>query len=349
MPDAESCIARACAPCPINLFPPAVRNDREGIILEIVGRMDELTGRLFQFSEDTPVFVAAYNGFDRLRYANRAFRSAFFLEADETPLFSELMRRNFHAGRGTVIRNPDFEAWLIATQSRRGKLTFRAFETDLCDGRWLWMTETVQPDGWMLCVASDITSLRARTRAVRQDRDLAIKASNTDELTGVANRRFVTARMEDMIRCPGGRDAVTGCLAILDLDHFKHINDNFGHQSGDVVLRDFAQRIQGQVRRAHCFGRIGGEEFVLVMPGISIDIARSIVERMLAVIRKARPIAEHGDFGYTFSAGIASARPDDAAIDLYARADKALYAAKLSGRNRIHLESAPSDHSAATG
>ncbi|MBX4915206.1 GGDEF domain-containing protein, partial [Rhizobium bangladeshense] len=85
--------------------------------------------------------MAVYDGDDRLRYANSAFRSAYFIEPEETPLWPDLMRRNFHLGRGTVIRTENFEEWLRSTQSRRGKIGYRAFETDLSDGRWLWMTE----------------------------------------------------------------------------------------------------------------------------------------------------------------------------------------------------------------
>lgn len=182
------------------------------------------------------------------------------------PFWSDLMRQNFHAGRGTVIRERDFEAWLVSTQSRRGKTGFRAFETDLVDGRWLWMTETVDREGSMLCIAIDITKLRVHGRAVRQDRDMAIKASNTDELTGVGNRRFVTARMEEMLQ--RSADAA-GCLCLLDLDNFKCVNDRFGHQAGDIILRDFAVRIQSEVRRSDCFGRVGGEELLLVTAPIA--------------------------------------------------------------------------------
>jgi diguanylate cyclase (GGDEF)-like protein len=298
--------------------------------------MDEVLNKLFQMHEKTPVLVAAYDGFDRLRYANHAFRSAFFIEPEETPFWSELMRRNFRAGRGTVMRDPDFETWLVSTQSRGGKVGFRAFETDLVDGRWLLMTETVHSDGWMLCIASDITGLRADERAVRQDRDFAMKAAHTDELTGVANRRFVMARIEDMLQRRDSKDAVLGCLSVLDIDSFKSVNDRFGHQVGDLILRDFARRIHGLVRRTDCFGRVGGEEFVLVMPDTSIEEAELIVERMLAAVRSSRPLTERADFSYTFSAGIAAGQPGDIAAGLYARADKALYSAKLAGRNRIH-------------
>ncbi|MER8444738.1 GGDEF domain-containing protein [Mesorhizobium sp. M1066] len=295
--------------------------------------MDEMPEKLFHLYDNTPVLMAAYDDFDRLRYANQAFRSAFFVDKDESPLWSDLMRRNFKAGRGTVVRDPDFETWLISTQSRRGKTGFRQFETDLADGRWLWMTETIQNGGWMLCIANDITKLRSDGRSVRQDRDRAIKASFTDDLTGVANRRFVNARMEEMLQRPG----VPGCVCLLDLDNFKYINDRFGHHSGDIILRDFAVRIQRQVRRSDCFGRVGGEEFVLVLPATSTSEAELIMERMLAAIRKSRPLRERADLGYTFSAGIALALSGDAVADVLSRADTALYSAKMAGRNRIHL------------
>ncbi|NRP75022.1 Response regulator PleD [Ensifer psoraleae] len=311
--------------------------------------MDKDITRLAELFESSPVLAAVYDEFDRLRYANTAFRAAYFIEPDETPFWPDLMRRNFHAKRGTVIHAADFEEWLIATQSRRGKVGFRAFETDLIDGRWLWMTETVQKDGWMLCVASDVTGLRAKTRTVRQDRDLAIKASYTDELTGVANRRFVTARIEDMLHPRGDDDTPLGCLCVLDIDRFKSVNDQYGHQIGDLVLRDFAKRVHRLVRRTDCFGRIGGEEFVLTLPATPVGQAHLIVDRMLASVRKSRPLPEHPDFRYTFSAGIACAQSGDTAISLYARADRALYMAKLGGRDRIHTDDSPADRSANAG
>ena len=310
--------------------------------------MTNTAAKLSQLYEDAPVLVALYDEFDRLRYANRSFRAAFFLEPDEAPLWSQLMRRNFHERRGTVIRHDDFEAWLISTQSRRGKIGFRAFETDLWDGRWLWMTETVQGDGWMLCIASDITSLRADERVLRQDRDFALKAAYTDELTGIANRRFVMARIEDMLRQPDPDTGLYGCAAVLDLDNFKYINDRYGHQAGDIILRDLAARIIGRVRRSDCFGRIGGEEFVLVMPATSVDEAALIVERMLAIVRLSRPLQAWSEFSYSFSAGVAAGLAGDTPTDLVGRADKALYAAKMAGRNRIHVDVDLSDHAAAS-
>ena len=300
--------------------------------------MEGIAYRLLRLHEDSGVLVALYDGFDRLQYANSAFRQTFVIGPDEKPTWAELMRRNFRAKLGTVISNEDFDQWLISTQSRRGKIPFRAFETDVTDGRWLWMTETVQADGWMLCIASDITSLRTDGRSLRQARDRALQSSHTDELTGIANRRYVTARAEEMLARPG--QGTPGCVCILDLDHFKHINDQFGHHVGDLVLRDFAALLQRMVRRSDCFGRLGGEEFILVLPDTSIEAAEMIVERMLAAVRQSRPMKDAPGFHYSCSAGIAVARPGEPIEELFQRADRALYDAKMAGRDRIRLNAA---------
>ena len=301
--------------------------------------MDNVTAKLVELYEQSPVLVAAYDAFDRLRYANAAFRAAFFIEPGDEPFWPDLMRRNFEAGRGTVIRGGNFDEWLAPTLSRRGKVSFRAFETDLADGRWLWMTESVQSDGWMLCVASDITSLRAEDRVVRQDRDFALKVALTDELTGVANRRFVMARISEMLASPNP-DGI-GCVAVVDLDNFKYINDRYGHAAGDMILRDFARRIQEQLRRADCFGRIGGEEFALVLPNTPIEQGELILERMLATVQRSRPLPAYADFSYTFSGGIAPCMVGDTPAGICERADRALYTAKLAGRNRIMRDVPP--------
>jgi len=172
--------------------------------------------QMAQLMEAAGVMIAVYDHDDRLRFANRAFRDAWLVADNEQPLWSELMRRNFHARHGTVVATADFEGWLLSTLARRGKTGFRAFETDLHDGRWLWMTETMQANGWMFCVASDVTSIRSDQRTLRQDRDSAIKASQTDDLTGIPSRRFVMAKLEELVRHYGDQQEKVGCLAVLN-------------------------------------------------------------------------------------------------------------------------------------
>ncbi len=298
---------------------------------------DEILQNLLSLQADSLVLFAAYDEHDILRYANKSFRSAYHLEPDEQLSWGAIMRRNYEAGLGTVLKTDNFDDWLVSTQSRRGKVAFRAFETDLVDGRWLWMTETVQPNGWMLCIASDITQLRPDDRRLRQDRDLALRASQTDELTGVANRRFIMARLEALVSRHLMPDGVSGCVAVLDIDHFKAINDRYGHQSGDEVLLDFARHAHSFVRRLDCFGRIGGEEFMFILPDTTLGDGVQFLERVLDRIRSARPLRACPEFSYTCSAGITALRPGDTPHEAFARADRGLYQAKLEGRNRVSV------------
>lgn len=302
--------------------------------------MNDIATHLERLREKTPVLIAAYDGEDHLRYANHAFRVAYGVEQDESPTWSELMRRCFQRKVGPIIPTRDFETWLTTARSSRGKLAVRHTELKLHDGRWILLTESTCDDGWMLCISCDITAVRADARTVRVARDQAIQDSHTDDLTGVANRRFVTARIDDMLARKGLElgAGTTGCVCVLDLDNFKYINDRYGHQAGDLILRDFAGRINAQVRRSDCFGRVGGEEFVLVLPDTALEDALRIVNRMLAMVRTSRPLAERPDFGYSFSAGVAAVRPGDTFSTIYGRADKALYSAKMAGRNRAQAE-----------
>ncbi len=299
--------------------------------------LTEAHTQLIGLIERSGVMFALYDGFDRMRYANAAFRDAFGLTPDEEPTWADHMRRNYPLKIGTIIKADNFEKWLTETQARRGKSRFKSYETDLYDGRWLQMTETVQADGWLLSIATDISGLRAEDRLLRQDRDFAIKASQTDELTGIANRRFVTQRLQDVLAQGTAPGEHLGCVCLLDIDHFKSINDRFGHSGGDVVLRDFTRTLLAMLRRNDTFGRIGGEEFMLVLPEASLPEAELVIERMLYSIRRSDPLGPDKPCRYSFSAGLADLRFGDTVDDIYTRADAALYAAKSAGRDRIEI------------
>lgn len=289
----------------------------------------------------TPVLIALYDQHDRLRFANPAFRAAYHVGPDESPTWAEIMRRNHAAGQGTVLKTEDINAWIAATAHRRGKVPFRAMETDLHDGRWLWMTETVDSDGWMLCIAVDVTTIHAEERELRQDRDFALRAAQVDELTSVPNRGYTMGRLTEFIANCAENPHMWGCVAIIDIDYFKAINDRFGHQRGDEVLLDFARQMQEFVRRSDCFGRIGGEEFMLILPDTTISEGNRILDRLLEKIRSARPLENIPEFFYTCSVGLAEYRDGDSVSDLYARADQALYLAKRDGRDRVRRYTLP--------
>lgn len=284
---------------------------------------------------ESRALVALFDPADILRWSNGAFREAYDVAEGERITWSDLVRRNFQRQHGVAFAAPDFEHWLASARSRRGKLPYRSYETDLTDGRWLWMTETVSSSGWMLCIAPDISELRSDERLLRQDRDAARKASQTDELTGISNRRHVMSLLAQALTRmeAGSQDPCS--VALLDIDRFKQINDSYGHAFGDQVLLDFTAMVQRNIRLADGFGRIGGEEFLLVLPHMSTLATETILERLLRLVGRPGCIPSEPNFVYSFSAGFTQLLPGDSVAHAYRRADTALYAAKNEGRSRL--------------
>ncbi len=289
----------------------------------------------------TPVLISLYDQHDRLRFANAAFRSAYHVGVDEAPTWTEITRRNHAALRGAVIETSDIEGWITSALERRGNAPSRTAETELHDGRMLFVTETVDENGWLLSIAVDVTATREEERKHRRDRDFALRDSNVDELTSVPNRRYTLGKLAEFIQDCAENPQMWGCVAILDIDYFKAINDRHGPHRADEVLLDFARQMQGFVRRTDCFGRIGGEEFMLILPDTTVSEANLILDRLLDKVRSARPLANIPEFYYTCSAGLAEYREGDKVSDIYARASRALHLAKREGRDRVRRYTLP--------
>ena len=174
-----------------------------------------------------------------------------------------------------------------------------------------------------------------------------MRSGFTDVLTGWHNRRYLTVRLgEELARAR--RDCARLVCLMLDIDHFKRVNDNWGHAAGDAVLREIAQRIESQVRASDVAARYGGEEFVVLLPGTDVGSALLLAERIRKSV-SATPIDLPNGEGVTITAsiGISEVQPAPEAEDLktigdslIARADVALYAAKAAGRDRVIVEAA---------
>lgn len=154
-----------------------------------------------------------------------------------------------------------------------------------------------------------------------------------DELTGVFNRRYLmeTIRNEKM-RCD--RSGGVFAICILDVDHFKNVNDTFGHLAGDQILQAIAKTASAALRQTDYFGRYGGEEFALVLTGTLVEGAMITAERVRSRIEALSFPAIGGDLKVTVSIGIADSRLSEDTAQTFKRADEALYRAKQSGRNR---------------
>lgn len=164
----------------------------------------------------------------------------------------------------------------------------------------------------------------------------------TDFLTGWYNRRYLQVRLRDELARAKRQSAPLTCL-MLDIDHFKRVNDQYGHAAGDRALREIAHRIESQVRASDVAARYGGEEFVILLPDTAAAPGSFLAERIRAAIEGTPfDIGAGHTVSITASVGIASATPERSDADLktlgeslIARADVALYRAKSAGRNRV--------------
>lgn len=175
------------------------------------------------------------------------------------------------------------------------------------------------------------------TDFLRNNLDHSLELAVTDPLTGLHNRRFMTAQLGALVkRATQGGDPVAALM--VDIDHFKRINDTFGHDIGDEVLREFAVRLATNVRAVDLACRFGGEEFVVVMPDTKLDDAHRIAERLRRHIAGS-PFHLAGldePLTVTISVGVAATQGEGDAPDaLLKRADEAVYEAKAGGRNQV--------------
>ena len=187
------------------------------------------------------------------------------------------------------------------------------------------------------------TQLRKKRYAdkLRHNMQLSLEMAITDQLTGLHNRRYMARHLETLMK--NASDAKPISFLIMDIDYFKRVNDSYGHDVGDEVLREFAARVAANVRGIDLACRYGGEEFVVVMPDTDAGFAYTVAERLRQSIELTPfPInrAPH-KINITASIGIASSSGagDDSDKLLY-RADQALYRAKREGRNRVIAEAA---------
>jgi len=157
-----------------------------------------------------------------------------------------------------------------------------------------------------------------------------IELSETDKLTGLKNRRYFQEKLEEQLS-NNEKSASPFSLFILDIDHFKKVNDTFGHQVGDEVLAQLAQLLKNQARSLDIVARYGGEEFVVILPETDQNEAKAIAEQLRQAVEQAK--WQTGRI--TVSVGIATAIKTDNETTILQRADKALYASKENGRNHV--------------
>lgn len=182
-------------------------------------------------------------------------------------------------------------------------------------------------------IHDQLASANAELQARHKDLQ---RLTRLDGLTGLYNRStFVELTRQELARAQ--RQGSATSVLLLDLDFFKHVNDTWGHPAGDAVLKNVASVANGTVRNTDLVGRLGGEEFIILLPATSGDAARKLAEKLRANLERSPTPWEHGQIKSTVSIGVASTTAaENRDFDhLYSSADEALYSAKEKGRNRV--------------
>lgn len=203
-------------------------------------------------------------------------------------------------------------------------------------GFWVnpgWMAYSV-PVGLAVAGLVLTIGLADSMQQLRRDRDHASRLASFDTLTGAMSRRAIDDRLRSAVT-DAHRSGMPLSLVFFDIDHFKRLNDEFGHRVGDECLRIIASRTRNRLRRYDQFGRYGGDEMVVILPDTRLVEARGVAENLRSSIN-CRPLSIDGHLlATTLSLGIAELAPGETAEHLVERADQALYASKAGGRDRV--------------
>jgi len=289
-----------------------------------------------RIASTTPGILYVYDLVERRNvYSNREVISVLGYKPEEIQKTEGLSQGFYHPDDEAMIE-AHHEAMRHAQDGEVRRLEYRAKHHD---GHWVWLSgrETAFERGadglvkQIVGISQDITARKAA-----QDK-LAYQA-NYDALTGLANRQYFWTGLQSLLRRASIERSVTA-LCLFDIDHFKDINDRFGHAAGDEVLEAIGNIVHAELRSTDIAGRLGGDEFCFALPHTDRDECARVAERVRERLGTlAFGMAAGSPFSVTATFGVAESEPDVNAKELMEAADRALYRAKSAGRNRVIVD-----------
>lgn len=284
---------------------------------------DEVPGLVYQYQQNA-------DGSAHYSYASAGIGAIFGTTAEAAGRDGRIVETAIHPDDVDNYRRTLAES---AEAVQRWQLQFRVLLPDGVAWREVEATPRRMQDGstvWHGFV-SDISAHKVLEQQLKD-------AAATDFLTGLPNRRHIMARLEQELARVQREPGAMAAVLMFDLDHFKSINDQHGHAMGDEVLRHFSRLLQEELRRADSAGRIGGEEFALVLSGAAISDAYSFADRVRRRLEQAPLEYDGASVPVTVSIGVSAMRPWDKSVgNALSRADSALYQAKECGRNQVKV------------
>lgn len=299
----------------------------------IIDRAETAENRFIDAMECLPNGFVLYDKDDRLVICNQRYREIYAESAHlivRGATFEDIIRKGVENGQYPDALGNE-ENW-IAERLEMHQNPGEPIEQQLPGDNWLRIQERRTSEGGLVGFRLDITQLK------RQERELS-RIAWSDSLTGAMNRhRFTELASNEIDRAKRHGSEVS--LLLLDVDHFKQVNDSNGHAAGDEVLKGLVERWNHGLRSHDLIGRIGGEEFCILLPEVGAEEAAHVAERLRTVIAEL-PFAFEGQLlRVTVSIGVATLAAGDDLLGLMRRADNALYEAKQRGRDCFMVSAA---------
>ena len=295
----------------------------------LLGRLRESEARYRLLAEHSSDIVLNLDVEGRMRFVSKSVETLGGYNAEE--MLGQKASEFVHPDDRGIVVGAHASAFGVP-----GHLQIIEHRVVAADGSVVWVEASIQalvdeagePQG-LVSALRDISHRRGREQEL-------VRQASTDPLTGLLNRRGFFAGVDSLLRAQG--DAPRACFALFDIDHFKKVNDSHGHTAGDHVLEEFSRIARLIVRDDDLVGRLGGEEFGILLKGASFDHAVMVCDRLRTTLASQLIRSPDGNaIWVTVSAGVVPIEPRMTREHLYRRADEALYRAKAAGRNQIGL------------
>jgi len=293
---------------------------------------------LFESLAETADCFGVFDLDDKLIYCNASLAEVFGQPQDKihNQTFSQIVEHCYLYNEGLIIETSDIIDWISCANTKRRTTKFRNFEIDLHDGRWFLATEQLIQNNFIFFYATDITEKKNTEQKLKQTSKELFKLASTDALTSIHNRRYFLELSKIELK-RSERIGSSCSFLMIDLDNFKSLNDEYGHQAGDLTLNFLANLVKEMLRAYDIFGRIGGEEFAILLPETSHHVALEIGQRIRQAIEQSSVNFLTHTINITASIGVATSDENTESLQqLMSQADKNLYCAKNDGRNCVN-------------
>ncbi|BCE01385.1 sensor domain-containing diguanylate cyclase [Marinicellulosiphila megalodicopiae] len=280
--------------------------------------------------------IAVFGPNDAILFSNKTFAGLYDLSVNEVngKLWQDCVKHSYINETGLKYDTDNIENWLHKANKLRRSEIQRTFEINTLKDRWYLCNETTNEQGYIVFHGIENTRSKQLEIELKNTTEKLTLLATTDPLTNLYNRRFFFMRLKDEINRYQRTDKFISVI-MLDLDHFKQINDQYGHKGGDEVLVTFAKLIKKLIRPYDLAARMGGEEFAIILPNTNMHEGQMIAERIRQSLAKLTFKQISPDLKVTISIGGMTSNSELNASKFTLKSDNALYKAKNNGRNQV--------------